>query len=357
MAEPEHYPFTAIVGQEKMCLALLLNAVNPAIGGALIRGEKGTAKSTAVRALAAILPPIETIDGCPYPIAPAEAPNELWPHAAAETVMRPAPLVDLPLGATEDRVVGTLDLEQALQHGQRRFEPGLLAKAHRGILYIDEVNLLVDHLVDVLLDAAAMGVNRVAREGVAVTHPARFILVGTMNPEEGELRPQLLDRFGLAVDVAGSQVVPERTKIVHRRLAFEANPAAFAAQFAADEAILKERIVAARTSLPQVVLDEALLALISQICVAFAVDGMRADLVIHKTARTVAAWHGRMQVTEADIQRAAELALLHRRRRQPFEQPGMDAEKLDKVMQQHQQQKSPPSAPDDVSEGDDAEDD
>ncbi|NET74447.1 MAG: AAA domain-containing protein, partial [Sphaerospermopsis sp. SIO1G2] len=228
------YPFTAIVGQDNMRLALILNAINPAIGGVLIRGEKGTGKSTAVRALAQLLPQIDTIANCPYPFAPQDVPNDVWPHTAdlADHDQRIAPLVNLPLGVTEDRLLGTLDLESVLQRGEKHFEAGLLAQAHQGILYIDEVNLLGDHVVDVLLDAAAMGVNRVEREGISVQHPARFMLVGTMNPEEGDLRPQLLDRFGLAVEVAGSKQPSERAEIVRRRLAFDADPQVIIGRFA-----------------------------------------------------------------------------------------------------------------------------
>ena len=346
------YPFTAIVGQADMCLALILNAIHPSIGGVLIRGEKGTGKSTAVRALAALLPAIDTAADCPHPFAPHELPNDLWPHPAIRTAQRPAPLVNLPLGVTEDRLLGTLDLESALQRGEKRFDAGLLAQAHQGVLYIDEVNLLGDHVVDVLLDAAAMGTNIVEREGVSVQHPARFILVGTMNPEEGDLRPQLLDRFGLAVEVAGSKQPAERAEIVRRHLSFEAEPAAFTTRFAAEEASLRQQIAIARALLPQVTLADELLDLIAHICLAFEVDGMRADLVIHKTARTLAAWHGRTETTEEDVRRAAELALLHRRRRQPFDEPQLDQQKLDDAIDQHQQERERESAENNSTEGD-----
>ena len=323
-----------------MQLALLLNAINPAIGGVLIRGQKGTAKSTAARALAALLPPIETRPGCPFN-CPPDHPAAICPvcRPAADRpapASRPTPFVELPVGASDDRVVGTLDIERALQSGQRHFEPGLLAQAHRGILYVDEVNLLADHIVDVLLDAAASGANTVEREGVSVSHPARFILVGTMNPEEGELRPQLLDRFGLAVEVAGPTDAALRTAVVRRRIAYEADPVAFYSQFAEQEAALGQRISQAQQLVPQVTLSDGLLELISQICIGSQVDGLRADITMYKTAQTLAAWENRGEVSVDDIRRAAELVLLHRRRRQPFEEPGIDQQQLDNLIQQHQ---------------------
>jgi magnesium chelatase subunit D len=315
-----------------MQLALLLNALNPAIGGVLIRGQKGTAKSTAARSLAALLPPADT-NGLVIQVRTNDG------HEAI-SFSRPAAaslFVELPVGASDDRVVGTLDIEHALRAGQRRFEPGLLAQAHGGILYVDEVNLLADHIVDVLLDAAASGVNTVEREGISVSHPAQFILVGTMNPEEGDLRPQLLDRFGLAVEVAGQPEPATRAEIVRRRIAFEANPAAFCARFAEAEAQLRRRIVEGRALLSQVTLSDGLLELITHICAGSGVDGLRADITIYKTALTLAAWEGRRQVTVEDVRRSAELALLHRRRRQPFEEPGLDQQQLDELIQQHQQ--------------------
>jgi len=323
-----------------MQLALLLNAVNPAIGGVLIRGQKGTAKSTAARALAALLPPIETIEGCPFNCPPGQ-PLAICPicrrvgAASAPVITRSTPFVELPVGASDDRVVGTLDIERALQSGQRHFEPGLLAQAHRGILYVDEVNLLADHIVDVLLDAAASGVNTVEREGISVSHPARFILIGTMNPEEGELRPQLLDRFGLAVEVTGQTQPASRAEVVRRRIAYEAEPAHFFATFADQEQRLGRQIGAAQTLLPQTRLSESLLELITQICISSGVDGLRADITMYKTAQTLAAWEGRAQVTVDDIRRSAEFVLLHRRRRQPFEEPGLDQNQLDGLIQQH----------------------
>ena len=333
------YPFSALVGQEDMQLALLLNAVNPAIGGVLIRGQKGTAKSTAARALAALLPPLETIEGCPFNCLP-EQPAPICPvcndsaHRHAK-VSRATPFVELPVGASDDRVVGTLDIERALQAGQRHFEPGLLAQAHRGILYVDEINLLADHIVDVLLDGAASGVNTVEREGISVSHPARFILVGTMNPEEGELRPQLLDRFGLAVEVAGQTDSAARAEVVRRRIAFEAAPAEFFARYQNQEKKLGEAIGKAQQLLPYVTLNDGLLELITQICIASEVDGLRADITLYKTAQTLAAWEERRQVTVDEIRRSAEFVLLHRRRRQPFEETGVDRQQLDDLIQQH----------------------
>jgi magnesium chelatase subunit D len=333
------YPFSALVGQEAMQLALLLNAVNPAIGGVLIRGQKGTAKSTAARALATLLPPLETNEGCPFN-CPPDRPTPICPICSDTTrqpqlIARPTPFVELPVGASDDRVVGTLDIERALQSGQRRFEPGLLAQAHRGILYVDEVNLLADHIVDVLLDAAASSVNTVEREGISVSHPARFILIGTMNPEEGELRPQLLDRFGLAVEVTGQTDPVTRAEIVRRRIAYEAAPDQFFKTFIAQEKQLSDQIARAKTLLPRVTLSDGLLELITQICIGSGVDGLRADITMYKTAQTLAAWAGREQATVGDIRHAAEFALLHRRRRQPFEEPGLDHQQLDALIQQH----------------------
>jgi len=335
------YPFAALVGQEQLKTALLLNAVYPAIGGVLIRGEKGTAKSTAARSLAALLPPQRVVEGCPFRCDPA-VPWAECSHCTAlaerRAVDAPVSFVDLPLGATEDRVLGTLDFERALREGRRAFQPGLLASAHRGVLYIDEVNLLPDHLVDVLLDAAAMGVNTVQREGVSVIHPARFLLVGTMNPEEGELRPQLLDRFGMMVQVAGSREPAVRAEVVRRRLAFEADPAEFAAIWTAEQTGLRERVAAARERLPLVVLADDLLMFISQLCCEFEVDGLRPDLALHKTARALAAFMGRTVVTLEDVKAAAELILPHRRKRRPFEQPHLDRQVLDERFEELQPQ-------------------
>ncbi|MFJ7331453.1 putative cobaltochelatase [Streptomyces cyaneofuscatus] len=328
------YPFTAIVGQDDLRLGLLLNAVSPAVGGVLVRGEKGTAKSTAVRALAALMPEVSVVPGCRFSCDPA-SPDPACPdgpHAEAAGVSRAARTVELPVGASEDRLVGALDIERALSEGVKAFEPGLLADAHRGILYVDEVNLLHDHLVDLLLDAAAMGASYVEREGVSVRHAARFLLVGTMNPEEGELRPQLLDRFGLTVEVAASRDTDERVEVVRRRLAYDDDPEAFAARWAEEETALRERIAAARALLPRVVLGDAVLRQIAATCAAFEVDGMRADIVMARTATALAAWAGREEVTADDVRQAALLALPHRRRRNPFDAPGLDEDKLDQTL-------------------------
>ncbi|MFI9120688.1 putative cobaltochelatase [Streptomyces bikiniensis] len=352
------YPFTAVVGMDDLRLALLLNAVSPAVGGVLVRGEKGTAKSTAVRALAELLPVVPVVAGCRFGCDPASpdpgCPD--GPHEAGPGAERPARMVELPVGASEDRLVGSLDIEKALAEGVKAFEPGLLADAHRGILYVDEVNLLHDHLIDLLLDAAAMGFSNVEREGVSVRHAARFLLVGTMNPEEGELRPQLLDRFGLTVEVAASRDPEQRVEVVRRRIAFEDDPAAFAARWAGEEADLRERIVAARELLPRVVLGDAVLLQIAATCAAFEVDGMRADIVMARTATALAAWAGRTEVTSEDVRQAALLALPHRRRRSPFDAPGLDEDKLDETLEQFKgdgpDPEPEPDGPDDGGPGD-----
>lgn len=305
-AETHTYPFSALVGQDRLRLALLLCAVHPEIGGVLIRGEKGTAKSTAVRGLATVLSAVDD----------------------------EARLVELPIGATEDRVVGSLDLQKVLRDGEHAFSPGLLARAHGGVLYVDEVNLLHDHLVDVLLDAAAMGRVHIEREGISHSHESRFVLIGTMNPEEGELRPQLLDRFGLTVDVAASRDVDVRVEVIRARMAFEADARAFVDRYAAADAELADRITAARAAIGSVVLPDIELRRIAALCAAFDVDGMRADLVVARTAVAHAAWRGATTVAEDDIRVAAELALPHRRRRDPFDDPGLDPERLEEAMQQ-----------------------
>ncbi|MCF1650078.1 MULTISPECIES: putative cobaltochelatase [Streptomyces] len=330
------FPFTAVVGQDDLRLALLLNAVSPAVGGVLVRGEKGTAKSTAVRALSALLPKVPVVPGCRFSCDPA-SPDPGCPDGPHETgggTERPARMVELPVGASEDRLVGALDIERALSEGVKAFEPGLLADAHRGILYVDEVNLLHDHLVDLLLDAAAMGASYVEREGVSVRHAARFLLVGTMNPEEGELRPQLLDRFGLTVEVAASREPDQRVEVVKRRLAYDDDPAAFAARWAEEEAAVRARIVAARELLPSVRLGDGALRQIAATCAAFEVDGMRADIVMARTATALAAWAGRTDVLAEDVRQAALLALPHRRRRNPFDAPGLDEDKLDETLEE-----------------------
>ncbi|MGV9314097.1 putative cobaltochelatase [Streptomyces sp. NPDC003691] len=329
------YPFTALVGQDDLRLALLLNAVSPRVGGVLVRGEKGTAKSTAVRALAALLPTVAVVPGCRFSCDPREPDGDCpdGPHEAGEGGRRAARMVELPVGASEDRLVGALDMERALAEGVKSFEPGLLADAHRGILYVDEVNLLHDHLVDVLLDAAAMGASYVEREGVSVRHAARFLLVGTMNPEEGELRPQLLDRFGLTVEVSASREPEQRVEVVRRRLAFDDDPVAFAARWAGEEDALRERVTAARALLPRVRLGDGALRRIAATCAEFEVDGMRADIVMARTATALAAWAGREDVLAEDVRQAALLALPHRRRRNPFDAPGLDQERLDETLE------------------------
>ncbi|MER5440059.1 putative cobaltochelatase [Streptomyces sp. NPDC002790] len=353
------FPFTAVVGQDDLRLALLLNAVSPAVGGVLVRGEKGTAKSTAVRALSALMPGVDVVAGCRFSCDPA-APDPGCPdgpHGDAPGDQRDARMVELPVGASEDRLVGALDIERALSEGVKAFEPGLLADAHRGILYVDEVNLLHDHLVDLLLDAAAMGASYVEREGVSVRHAARFLLVGTMNPEEGELRPQLLDRFGLTVEVAASREPEQRVAVVKRRLAYDDDPEGFAGTWADEEADVRERIVAARELLPQVRLGDRALTQIAATCAAFEVDGMRADIVMARTATALAAWAGREDVLAEDVRQAALLALPHRRRRNPFDAPGLDEDKLDETLDEFgpedEPEPDPESGPDPDPDPDD----
>jgi len=314
------YPFSALVGQEKLKKALLLIAVNRRLEGVLLRGEKGTAKSTAVRALAALLPEIEVVEGCPYSCDPQRKESlclfcrEQAKTGAWQTTFRPVRMVELPISASEDRLVGSLDFEYAIKHGRPRFEPGLLARAHRGIIYVDEVNLLDDLLVDALLDAAASGMNVVEREGISFTHPAEFILVGTMNPEEGELRPQLLDRFGLCVQVEGTKDPAERVEILRRRKAFDDDPLRFLAYWSAEERCLKEQIISARQKLERVTVSPELLKLAAKLSLEAFVAGHRADIIMTAAARTIAAWQGRTEVKEEDIYEAAELVLFHRLR-------------------------------------------
>ena len=344
------FPFTAIVGQTPMKRALLLNAINPRIGGVLVRGKKGTAKSTAVRSLAALLPEVPVVPGCSYSCQP-DAPQEVcqWCRQAGRTggsAARQVRIVDLPVGATEDRLVGSLDIEQAIKSGEKNFEPGLIAAAHRGILYIDEVNLLNDHLVDVLLDAAAMGRNYVEREGISVSHDAEFMLVGTMNPEEGDLRPQLLDRFGLAVEVDGVFEPAERREVVRRRMAFESAPFNFMDSWAEAEQAERDRLLSSQRLLAEVIVPDDILELITDICAEYQVDGLRGDIVMYKTASTIAAYEGRTVVDVDDVREAALMALLHRQRRQPFQQPHLVTEQLDNMLEdfQNQQRDREPSA-------------
>jgi magnesium chelatase subunit I len=313
------FPFTAIVGQEPMRQALVLNAINPAIGGVLIRGEKGTAKSTAVRALARLLPQQDVVVGCLFGCPPEPGEQQCADcstrSAGGEELPREPRqmrVVELPINASEDRVVGSIDIEAAIKTGEKRFEPGVLAEANRNILYVDEVNLLDDHIVDVLLDAAAMGLNTVEREGVSVSHPARFILVGTMNPEEGDLRPQLLDRFGLCVDVAGIRDVAQRVEIVERREEFEEDPEAFALRYQAQETAEADRISRAIRTLPDVEIDRDILVGIAALGIELEVDGHRADIVTRKSAQALAAYEDRDRATFDDVERVAPAVLAHR---------------------------------------------
>jgi len=334
------YPFTAIVGQEDMKLALILNVINPALGGVLIKGEKGTAKSTAVRALADLLPAMEAVRDCPFHCDPRDA-ARMCEACRSNSASRPLEInpavkmrvVELPVSATEDRVVGTLDLEHAIKCGEKKFEPGILAQANRSILYVDEINLLDDHVVDVLLDAAAMGVNTVEREGVSFSHPARFVLVGTMNPEEGDIRPQLLDRFGLSVTVSGEHEPAQRVEVIKRRLAYEQDANAFSARYREEQEQLGKAVVAARRLLPQVTVDDEMLMLVANMAIKLAVDGHRADITVIKTALTLAAFEGRIQVAAGDIKTAARLALPHRMRRRPFEDAVLNWNDIESVFQ------------------------
>ncbi|WP_422923397.1 magnesium chelatase subunit D family protein [Singulisphaera sp. PoT] len=330
------YPFGALAGQESLKVALLIAAVDPTLGGVLIRGEKGTAKSTAARGLSRLLPTIRAVEGCPFR-CDIESP---WPDcpSCAEAVgerraveSHPAH-VELPIGATEDRVLGTLDLDRVLKEGRSALRPGLLARAHRGVLYVDEVNLLPDHLVDGLLDVAASGINTVERDGISARHPARFLLIGSMNPEEGELRPQLLDRFGLMVEVAAPRDYELRAEVVRRRLEFEADPAGFAACWDDEDRAIGIKIAEARQRLRDVVVAPGLLTAIARLCCESQVDGLRADIALFKASRALAALDGRDRVRRDDLRTAAEYVLPHRRRRQPFQQPGLDREAIDRAL-------------------------
>lgn len=321
MSEKVIYPFTAIVGQETMKLALILNLINPALGGVLIRGEKGTAKSTAVRGLCALMDEVEVVKGCRFHCRPGIPPlcEECRKNEAYETVSYTRRVVELPISATEDRVVGALNIEKAIKQGEKEFEPGILAEANGNILYVDEINLLDDHIVDILLDSAAMGVNTVEREGVSYSHPARFVLVGTMNPEEGDLRPQLLDRFGLVVEIRGEQDIAMRSELIRRRMDFERDSEEFARRFSSDEDALKARIKKAQQALENIVIEDARYMDAAKIGAALHVDGHRADITLLKTAATLAAFWGEDTVTRAHIVSAAKMVLPHRLRRMPFD--------------------------------------
>jgi magnesium chelatase subunit I len=322
------FPFSAIVGQDEMKLAILIAAVDPGVGGVLVFGDRGTGKSTAVRALAALLPKMEAVVGCRYACAPGSAADacdqcpEIKGQGKPRIHLVPVPVVDLPLGATEDRVVGALDLERALSQGVKAFEPGLLARANRGFLYIDEVNLLEDHLVDLLIDVAASGENVVEREGLSVRHPARFVLVGSGNPEEGELRPQLLDRFGLSVEVRTPTDVATRIDVVRRRDAFERDPAGFTAQWEAENERVRQRIVAGRQRLNDVQVPDAALERSAELCMKLGTDGLRGELTLMRAARALAALDGDAEVGDEHLKRIAAPALRHRLRRNPLDDAG-----------------------------------
>jgi len=330
------FPFTAIVGQEEMKLALQIAVVDPSVGGVLVFGDRGTGKSTTIRALAGLLPRMKAVVGCPYGCDPAGMAgicDRCQGGAKPKSELVPVPVVDLPLGATEDRVVGALDLERALAQGVKAFEPGLLARAHRGFLYIDEVNLLEDHLVDVLLDVAASGENVVEREGLSVRHPARFVLIGSGNPEEGELRPQLLDRFGLSVEVRTPGDIPTRVEVVKRRDAFERDPEGFRTHWAKEDDRLRKRITAARTRLPQVEVPDAMLERAAQLCLKLGTDGLRGELTLMRAARAFASLEGDRCVTDAHLRRVAPSALRHRLRRNPLDDAGSGT-RVDRALQE-----------------------
>lgn len=325
------YPFSAIVAQDEMKTALILTAIDPKIGGVLVFGDRGTGKSTAVRGLAALLPPITAVDGCPVNSAvTADVPD--WVNTASDKITeRPTPVIDLPLGATEDRVLGALDIERALAHGEKVFEPGLLARANRGYLYIDEVNLLEDHIVDLLLDVAQSGENVVEREGLSIRHPARFVLVGSGNPEEGELRPQLLDRFGLSVDVASPNDIETRVEVIERRDAFETNRAAFMKRWRSADTKLRKAIVAAREALDDVKTPKAALQDCAALCLALGSDGLRGELTLLKTARALAAYQGASEISREHVRDVATMCLRHRLRRDPLDEAG-SASRVERVL-------------------------
>jgi magnesium chelatase subunit I len=331
------FPFAAIVGQEEMKTGLILNVIDPSIGGLLIMGEKGTAKSTAVRALAALLPEYTAIKGCRFHCEPGgtlcvECAEKYAAGKATPTEQHRMRVVELPLGVTEDRLVGTLDIEVAIRKGEKRFEPGLLADANRNFLYVDEVNLLEDHIVDLLLDSAAMGVNTVEREGISFTHPSRFILVGTMNPEEGDLRPQLLDRFGLCTQVTAVHDKTQRIEILRRKAAYDADPGRMQESWAKQQTELAQRIVLAQQSLAAIETDDETLEKIVHISTTLSLDGHRADIVMMKASRALAAFHGKQKISTDEIRSAAHLALSHRMKRLPFDEVGAEARRLEELL-------------------------
>lgn len=324
MTQP--FPFSAIVGQEDMKRAMVLTAIDASIGGVLVFGDRGTGKSTAVRALAALLPPILALENCPYNLRDRDAASMLYEVSAdAKLTQRPTPVVDLPLGVTEDRVVGALDIERALTMGQKAFEPGLLARANRGYLYIDEVNLLDDHIVDLLLDVAASGENVVEREGLSVRHAARFVLIGSGNPEEGELRPQLLDRFGLSVDVASPRDVPTRVEVIKRRDAYDTDRDAFLTKWSPEDAALRDAILNGRDRVSSTTVPDAVLEDCAKLCIALGSDGVRGELTLLRATRALAAFEGESKVTPAHLRSVAPLALGHRLRRDPLDEAGSGA--------------------------------
>jgi magnesium chelatase subunit I len=334
------FPFTEVVGQDNMKKALLLNVVDPGIGGVLIKGEKGTAKSTTVRSMNKILPFRKVVKGCPFRCEFGRE-DRYCPYCREKSekgiTLEPEEVrmrvIDLPLSATEDRVSGTLDLEHVLKTGEKKFEPGVLAAANGNILYVDEVNLLDDHLVDLLLDSAAMGVNYVEREGVSFSHPARFVLIGTMNPEEGDLRPQLLDRFGLSLDIKGEKDVKVRASVVKKRVEYDMDPEAFIAKCQKDLDAMTQKLTEARNLLPKVTYDDSIVDAIVSVTTHFGIDGHRADITMLKAAKANAALEGRTQVNKDDIRATAELVLSHRLKRRPFEEAGLDREELDSCLQ------------------------
>ncbi len=334
------YPFSAIVGQELMKKALILNIIDPTIGGVLIRGEKGTAKSTAVRALAAALPEIKVVKGCKFYCNPDDIDSlcefckeNLEKNKLLEYEYKKMKVVNLPVGSTEDRVVGTIDIEKVLKEGIKSFEPGILAEANRGILYIDEVNLLSDHIVDIILDAAAMGENYIEREGISFSHPSKFVLIGTMNPEEGDLRPQLLDRFGLCVEIKGIKNVESRVEVVKRRKEFEKNTSKFIKKWQKLDNLLQKKIVKAKKNLNKIKIDDVFLKIIAQISIDLNVDGHRADIIMEKTSKALAAFYGDKKVNEKHIREASKLVLPHRMRKNPFEELNVEYDIVEESIQ------------------------